>query len=89
LKPGLFATAFLQKAAAAPALLVPVTAVETIAGTSRVYIVENGKAEERIVTVGERVGDRIEIATGVTAGETVAVNPRGKLSDGAPIQIEQ
>jgi multidrug efflux pump subunit AcrA (membrane-fusion protein) len=69
LKPGLFATAFLQQPAAAPALLVPSTAVETIAGTSRVYVVNGERAEERIVTTGERVGDRLEITTGVTAGK--------------------
>jgi RND family efflux transporter MFP subunit len=89
LKPGLFATAFLQKPASAPALLVPSTAVETVAGTSRVYVVNGEKAEERIVTTGERVGDRVEIASGLTAGETVAVNPRGKLADGARVQIER
>jgi membrane fusion protein, multidrug efflux system len=88
LKPGLFATAFLQMPASAPALLVPATAVETVAGTSRVYVVNGEKAEERIVTTGERVGDRIEIASGVRAGETVAVNPRGKLADGARVQVE-
>ncbi len=88
LKPGLFATAFLQKPAAAPALLVNATAVETIAGTSRVYVIKGDKAEERIVTTGEKLGDRVEITTGVMAGESVAVNPRGKLTDGARIQIE-
>lgn len=89
LKPGLFATAFLQKPTAAPALLVPTTAVETIAGTSRVYVLNGGKAEERIVTTGEKLGDRVEITTGVKAGETIAVNPRGKLADGARIQLEK
>jgi multidrug efflux pump subunit AcrA (membrane-fusion protein) len=68
---------------------VPSTAVETIAGTSRVYVVNGERAEERIVTTGERVGDRLEITTGVTAGETVAVNPRGKLADGTRLQIEK
>ena len=89
LKPGLFATALLQQPDPAPALLVPATSVETVAGTSRVYVIAaDNKVEERIVTVGEKVGDRIEIATGVKAGERVAANPRGKLSDGARVQIE-
>lgn len=88
LKPGLFATALLQQSSPAPALLVPATAVETLAGTSRVYVVAGEKVEERIVTTGERVGDRIEIATGVKAGEKVAANPRGKLTDGARVQLE-
>jgi RND family efflux transporter MFP subunit len=89
LKPGLFATAFLQRTAPAPALLVPASAVETVAGTSRVYVIAaNNKIEERIVTLGETVGDRVELATGVKAGERVAANPRGKLSDGVRVQIE-
>ena len=90
LKPGLFATALLQQPSPAPALLVPAAAVETVAGTSRVYVVgADSKAEERIVTLGEKVGDRIELATGVKAGETVAANPRGKLADGVRVQVER
>ena len=89
LKPGLFATALLQQPAPAPALLVPATSVETVAGTSRVYVIAaDNKIEERIVTLGEKVGDRVEIATGVKAGERVAVNPRGKLADGVRVQLE-
>lgn len=90
LKPGLFATALLQRPAPAPALLVPASAVETMAGTSRVYVVGAAdKIEERIVTLGEKVGgDRIELTSGVTAGERVAANPRGKLADGVRVQVE-
>jgi len=89
LKPGLFVTALLQQPVSAPALLVPAAAVETVAGTSRVYVVTaGGTVEERIVTLGEKLGDRIELATGVKAGEQVAGNPRGKLSDGVRVQRE-
>ena len=89
LKPGLFATALLQQPTPAPALLVPSTSVETVAGTSRVYVIAaDNKIEERIVTLGEKVGERVEIATGVKAGERVAANPRGKLADGVRVQFE-
>jgi RND family efflux transporter MFP subunit len=88
LKPGLFATALLQEPSPAPALIVPASAVETVAGTSRVFVVAAGKVEERIVTMGERLGDRIELATGVKTGETIAINPRGKLADGSRVQLE-
>lgn len=89
LKPGLFATAFLQQTNPAPALLVPVSSIETVSGTSRVYVItEANKVEERIVTLGETVGDRVELASGVKTGERVATNPRGKLSDGTRVQIE-
>jgi RND family efflux transporter MFP subunit len=89
LKPGLFVTALLQQPSSAPAMLVPASAVETVAGTSRVYVIaDNNKVEERIVTLGEKVGDRIELATGIKAGEQVATNPRGKLVDGVRVQRE-
>src|SRR3954470_6458867 len=65
LKPGLFATALLQHAAPKPALIVPASAVETVAGTSRVYLNAAGdKIEERIFTLGKTPGDRIELASG-------------------------
>jgi multidrug efflux pump subunit AcrA (membrane-fusion protein) len=54
-----------------------------------VYVItEANKVEERIVTLGETVGDRVELASGVKTGERVATNPRGKLSDGTRVQIE-
>lgn len=87
LKPGLFATALLRHPDAAPALLVPATAVETMAGTSRVYAVRNGRVEERIVTTGETVGDRLEITSGLAEGETVASEPKGRLADGQPVAV--
>ena len=52
--------------------LVPEAAVETVSGTSRVYVVKDGKAEERIVTLGEKVDGQIELTSGVAKGETIA-----------------
>ncbi len=89
LKPGLFATALIQQPVSAPALLVPATAVETVAGTSRAYAVKNDKIEERIVTVGERIGPQVEITSGVTKDDTVAVVPKGHLSDGLEVRARR
>jgi RND family efflux transporter MFP subunit len=86
LKPGLFATASIQQRNPVEALLVPATAVETVSGTSRVYVIKNERAEERIVTLGDRVGDRIEITSGVSAGDVVAADPKGRVIDGASVK---
>jgi RND family efflux transporter MFP subunit len=86
LKPGLFATALIQQGSPAPALTVPGTSIETVSGTSRVYVVKDGKAEERIVTLGEKVADRIEVATGLKAGELVVAEPRGRVTDGMSVR---
>lgn len=86
LKPGLFATALIQQPVSTPALLVPATAVETVAGTGRVYVVKGGKIEERIVTAGETVGHQVEITSGLTKGEVVAAAPKGRLADGVEVR---
>jgi membrane fusion protein (multidrug efflux system) len=86
LKPGLFATALVRQPDAAPALLVPASAVETVAGTSRVYVVKDGKIEERIVTTGEKLQTSIEITSGVAKGDSVASEPKGRLTDGQQVK---
>lgn len=87
LKPGLFATAAIQLPDSAPALLVPASAVETVSGTSRVYVVVHGETvEERLVTTGETVGSRVEVTSGLSAGDVVAAAPNGRLRDGAAVR---
>ena len=68
-----------------PALTVPESAIETVSGTSRVYVVKDGKAEERIVTLGEKVGGRIEIAT-ASRRRVGRRRPRGRITDGMPVR---
>ena len=86
LKPGLFATAQIEQASGAPALLVPATAVRTTSGTARVYVVSTqGTVEERIVTTGQLAGQLIEITSGLTRGEVVATSNVAQLADGARV----
>src|SRR6185295_18214219 len=72
LKPGLFATAQMEQPVRTPGVVVPATAVLTSGGTSRVFVISADRAEERIVTIGQAVGDSIEITKGLKAGERVA-----------------
>jgi membrane fusion protein, multidrug efflux system len=85
LKPGLFATARIEQPQRTPAVLVPASAVQTTAGTSRVYIVHGDHVEERIVTVGQTVDARVEISNGLKAGERVATTNVAQLTDGAKV----
>lgn len=88
LKPGLFATASIRRPQSEPALLVPSAAVETVSGTSRVYLVRGDTIEERIVTLGDRLENEIEITSGLTAGDVVAADPKGRLTDGAKVKVQ-
>ena len=89
LKPGSFETARIEQGSDRPGILVPKTAVRTVSGTSRVYVVSGERAEERIVTVGQAADDLLEITTGLKAGENVATTNVEKLSDGAHVTAQK
>lgn len=86
LKPGLFATALMEQPARTPGIVVPTTAVLTSGGTSRVFVIAGDRAEERIVTIGQTVGDTVEITKGLKAGERVATKSVAQLTDGVKVQ---
>lgn len=85
LKPGLFATARIEQPDKTPGVLVPVAAVQTLGGTSRVFVVSGGSVEERLVTTGQTVDTMIEVTTGLKAGEQVASTNIGQLTDGLKV----
>ena len=85
LRPGTFATAQIEQAGSTPGILVPAAAVRTVSGTSRVFVVAGGRAEERLVTTGQVLGDRVEIASGLKAGEQVATTNLTQLVDGVAV----
>ncbi|HMV52026.1 MAG TPA: efflux RND transporter periplasmic adaptor subunit, partial [Blastocatellia bacterium] len=72
LRPGMFAKSQLITAKDAPAVMIPARAIVTVAGLTKVYVIENGKAVERIVKTGTTDGDLIEIVEGISEGESVA-----------------
>jgi len=67
------------------ALLVPVTAVTRFGQMERVFTVSEGRAVLRLVKTGREAGGRIEILSGLQAGETVLVNPPASLREGARV----
>ncbi len=67
LKPGQFATVRMLQERAAPAVLIPARAVVTEAGVSRVFVIKDGHAEQRLVQTGQTEGDLIEVRQGVDA----------------------
>ncbi len=86
LKPGQFATVRILQSRAAPATLVPARAVRTESGVSRVFVIKDGKAQERQVQLGQTEGDLIEIKSGVAENESVATSNVEQLSDGMAVR---
>jgi membrane fusion protein (multidrug efflux system) len=86
LKPGLFATARIEQQAKTPGILVPTAAVQTAGGTSRAFVVSGDHVEERVVSIGQPVGDLIEVTKGLKAGERVATTNVAQLVDGVKVK---
>jgi len=87
LKPGTFARVHIESSKIDTVLTLPYSALQYRYGVNRVYVVEGGKLAMRELSVGERVGDRIEILGGVKAGERVAVTDVDTLNDGAAVSV--
>ncbi|HET9024103.1 MAG TPA: efflux RND transporter periplasmic adaptor subunit [Burkholderiaceae bacterium] len=85
LRPGTFATARIEQATNTPGILAPAAAIRTVSGTSRVFVVAGGRAEERLVTTGQAVGELMEITSGLKAGEQVATTNLTQLVDGVGV----
>lgn len=86
LKPGQFATVRILQSRAQPAVLIPARAVRTEAGVSRVFVIKDGHASERVVQLGQTENDLVEIKNGVSADELVATGNVEKLADGMAVK---
>ena len=60
--------------------------MRTESGVSRVFVIKDGKAQERQVQLGQTEGDLIEIKSGVAENEIVATSNIEQLSDGMAVK---
>jgi multidrug efflux pump subunit AcrA (membrane-fusion protein) len=90
LKPGMFASARVRQPGGAPGIFVPQAAVvrDKTTDSNQVFVVQDGKARLRVVSVGEPDGDSIRILSGVAAGDVVATSNRAELFDGVPVTTQ-
>ena len=68
-------------------LTLPYSALQYRYGVNRVFVVKGDRLSMRELQIGERLGDRVEIASGVVEGEPVAVTDVDTLSDGARVTV--
>jgi RND family efflux transporter MFP subunit len=87
LKPGTFARVHLESSRVDQVLTMPYAAIQYRYGVNRVFSVKNGQLAARELKLGERVGERVEILSGVKAGDTVALTDVDQLSDGQRVTV--
>jgi len=86
LRPGSFARAEIVTSDSTTAVTIPASAVVVFAGIEKVITVEGGKAKEKPITTGRRLGEWTEVLAGVNVGESVVTDP-GNLQSGQAVNV--
>jgi hypothetical protein len=86
LRPGSFVRVAIITEEADMAIAVPTRGVTTFAGVEKVWVVQDGKAQEKAVTTGQRTEEWTEITEGVAVGDMVIVDP-GALRSGQAVNV--
>ena len=72
-----------------PKIAVTPAALAERDGRKLLFVIKDGKVKGIPVTVGARIGDLVEVTSGVKAGETVVVRPLEKLRDGMKVKLAE
>jgi multidrug efflux pump subunit AcrA (membrane-fusion protein) len=85
LKPGTFARVQITTDRVERAVTIPFAAVQSRYGTNRVFLVQNGQLAGKEVVLGDRIGDRVEVAQGLDAGTSIVAADVEQLADGMKV----
>jgi RND family efflux transporter MFP subunit len=85
--PGSFARGRMVVGEVKGAIMIPTTCVVRDRERAYVFVVDGGRARRRDVKVGIEVGEKVQVVSGLSAGEMVVVSGQERLYDGAPVRI--
>jgi multidrug efflux pump subunit AcrA (membrane-fusion protein) len=88
LKPGTFARVQITTDHVDRAITIPATAVQSRYGTNRVFVVHDGALTGREVILGDRIGDRVEVAKGLDANTPLVASDVEQLADGMKVSAK-
>lgn len=69
-------------------LRVPVSAIVQRGQLEIVFTVANRSAQMRLVKTGKRVGDEVEVLSGLHPGDAVVIDGASQLTDGQPVEAK-
>ena len=89
LRPGMFATARVNREGGTTGVFIPKSAVYNDQATQsyRAFVIEEGVAKLRVLQLGTEEGDSVQIMSGINVGETVATSNLDQLYEGAKVAV--
>jgi len=85
LRPGLFAQVSITMGVRPDALMVPEQAIWPIGQDKTIFVVEDGKAIQKTISIGQRNNGLVEILSGLSAGDEVVTAGQMKIFSGAAV----
>jgi RND family efflux transporter MFP subunit len=89
LKPGFFAKGVIYTHRDENVMAISENAISTLAGVSNVYIIENGKARQQMISLGTRIENLYEVLSGLKGDEVLAASNLTLLATGVPVRISE
>lgn len=87
LRPGMFVQVQLVLSKANESVLVPKQALYNVAGLTKVFVVQNGRAVEKRILPGDEIDGWVEVPRdSVAPGDEVAISALMQLVQGAPVK---
>jgi len=86
LRPGLFVRVNISLGVKSNAIVIPEQAIWPIGQSKTVYVVVDGKAQQRVVRLGDRKPGAVEIAAGLEVGEIIVTAGQMRLYDGIAVR---
>jgi membrane fusion protein, multidrug efflux system len=69
------------------AIMIPPQSIVPEMETQTVFIVKGGKAEKKVITIGERTGVSAEVLNGISTGDTLITTGLNSLRPGSPLTV--
>ena len=87
LKPGYFARTLIYTAAPREVVLAPITALLYDNTVIRIFVVDGDKARERVIKIGGKYGEFVEVLEGLKEMEQIVVIGQNNLSEGVKVNV--
>jgi RND family efflux transporter MFP subunit len=87
LKPGLFARVILYTGPAQDTVVVPITALLYDNSSTMVFVIEGDRAKQKVVKIGRKYGEFMEITEGLKEKETVVTVGQNNLMEGVLVNV--
>ena len=88
IRPGMIARVAFVRRVIPDALLAPLFALVDKGGERLVFVEKDGKAQSRTVALGVIEGDRVQITSGLEAGDHLIVKGQTEVEDGMKVRVQ-